>query len=102
MGDATRRGICERLLQGEQTISEVAAPYLKEMSFPAITKHLNVLEASGLIKRRKSGRTCRLTLQREAFSEAVAYLDCYLAEPVTPAEPEDSPSANEFEIGIND
>lgn len=98
LADRTRRGICERLLRGEQRISEVAEPFLKEMSFPAVTKHLNVLERAGLILRRKSGRTCMISLQAEALGEAASLLEG-LRSPAPSTEPV---TAEEFEIGIND
>lgn len=102
LADRTRRGMCERLLQGEQTISEVAEPYLKEMSFPAITKHLNVLEKSGLIRRKKSGRTCLISLQTMALQDLVDYLDDYQTRKMTAFESEVVSPGKDFEIGVND
>jgi DNA-binding transcriptional ArsR family regulator len=102
LADPTRRGICERLLRGEQTISEVAAPYLKEMSFPAITKHLNVLEQSGLIRRTKSGRSCLICLQPSSLAALSAFLNQFQTEPAGPLERATPSSAADFEIGVND
>lgn len=62
LADPTRRALLERLEQAEAlTVSELAAPL--PISLPAVLKHLEVLEAAGLIARRKQGRrvTCRLT-----------------------------------------
>ncbi|HEY4129791.1 MAG TPA: metalloregulator ArsR/SmtB family transcription factor [Gemmatimonadaceae bacterium] len=54
LADPTRRAILERLATGEQSVTALVA--LFEISQPAITKHLNVLQASGLITRRQVGR----------------------------------------------
>src|ERR1700722_14478459 len=60
LSDPTRRGILARLSQGETSISDLAAPY--DMSLPAVSKHLRVLERAQLVERRKDGRVhrCRL------------------------------------------
>ncbi len=47
LADPTRRAILARLAQGETTVSELAAPF--EMSLPAVTKHLKVLQRAGLV-----------------------------------------------------
>jgi len=54
LSDATRRGILARLASGEASVTALAAPY--EMSLPAVSKHLRVLESAGLVSRRKDGR----------------------------------------------
>jgi len=58
LGDPTRLGVIERLLQGPASVSELAEPY--SMALPAFTKHLGVLERAGLIRSVKRGRvrTC--------------------------------------------
>src|SRR5262245_21568533 len=60
LADSTRRGMVERLSRGPATVSELARPF--DMSLPAIVQHLQVLEASGLVRSEKVGRvrTCRL------------------------------------------
>ena len=60
LSDPTRRSILGRLADAELTVSELAEPY--DMSLPAITKHLKVLEKAKLISRGKSAqwRPCRL------------------------------------------
>jgi DNA-binding transcriptional ArsR family regulator len=62
LADPTRRAMLARLSQGEANVSELAEPFLGEMSLPAITKHLQVLEKAGLItKTRKAQyRTCKI------------------------------------------
>ena len=70
IADPTRRAILMRLMDGEASVKELAAPF--DMSIPAICKHLKVLEGAGLISRGRNAqlRPCRLEAQplREAFS----------------------------------
>ncbi len=60
LADPTRRAILARLASGETTVTELAAPF--EMTLPAITKHLKVLERAGLVSRSREAqwRPCRL------------------------------------------
>jgi DNA-binding transcriptional ArsR family regulator len=60
LSDPTRRAILARLASGEATVLELAEPF--EMTQPAISRHLKVLEGAGLISRRVEGtkRPCRL------------------------------------------
>jgi DNA-binding transcriptional ArsR family regulator len=60
LADPTRRGILARLALGEATVTELVEPF--EMTQPAISRHLKVLEGAGLIVRRVDGtrRPCRL------------------------------------------
>jgi DNA-binding transcriptional ArsR family regulator len=60
LGDRTRRGMLERLARGEQTVSDLAAPY--RMSLAAASKHIQALEKAGLVKRTVRGRIhyCRI------------------------------------------
>lgn len=63
LADPTRRAILARLALGEATVMELAQPF--EMTQPAISRHLKVLEGAGLIVRRAEGtkRPCRLAPQ---------------------------------------
>lgn len=72
LADPTRRAILARLALGEMGVMELAAPF--EMSQPAISHHLKVLEGAGLITRRVEGtrRPCRLA------AEGVAEIDRWL------------------------
>ena len=54
LADSTRRGMLARLAEGETNITELAKPF--DMSQPAISKHLRVLERAGLIERERRGR----------------------------------------------
>jgi DNA-binding transcriptional ArsR family regulator len=60
LADPTRRAILARLARGETSVTELAAPF--EMTLPAVTKHLKVLERAGLISRSRQAqwRPCRL------------------------------------------
>lgn len=62
LADPTRRAMLVQLSKGEATVSDLARPFLKEMSLPAITKHLKVLESAGLVTKSKDAqwRPCKL------------------------------------------
>ena len=72
LADPTRRAILARLTLGEATVGELAAPF--DMSGPAVSKHLRVLERAGLILRGRDAqrRPCRLAPGR--LKEAADYL----------------------------
>ncbi|MCI4322854.1 MAG: metalloregulator ArsR/SmtB family transcription factor [Thermoplasmata archaeon] len=92
LADPTRRAILARLASGEASVTELAEPF--EMSLPAISKHLRVLEGAGLIARRKEAqwRPCRLEARplkdiahwtenyRQFWDESFDRLDAYLRE----------------------
>jgi DNA-binding transcriptional ArsR family regulator len=75
LSDATRRAILARLASGESSVSELAAPY--EMSLPAVSKHLSVLEGAGLVLRRKDGRVNRCRLIAEPMKDAAEWIERY-------------------------
>lgn len=79
LADPTRRAMLARLSKGEANVSDLAKPFLKDMSLPAITKHLKVLEKAGLITRTRDAqwRPCRLN--GEALKDAVDWMDQYRA-----------------------
>ena len=60
LADPTRRAILARLAAGEASVGELAEPF--DMSLPAVSKHLKVLEQAGLMERRRDGRSfiCRM------------------------------------------
>lgn len=62
LADPTRRAMLARLSQGETSVSDLAKPFLKKMSLPAISKHLRVLEKAGLVVKTKEAqwRPCRI------------------------------------------
>ena len=75
LADPTRRAILARLTAGEASVTELAEPF--EMSMPAISKHLKVLERAGLIARGREAqwRPCRL--EAEPLKEAADWLESY-------------------------
>ena len=92
LADPTRRAILARLAQGAASVTELAAPF--DMTQPAITKHLKVLERAGLISRGRQAqwRPCRLEAQplrdaggwigqyRQLWEDRLDRLEDYLAE----------------------
>jgi DNA-binding transcriptional ArsR family regulator len=75
LADPTRRAILARLAEGEATVNELAAPF--EISLPAISRHLKVLEGAGLISRGRTAqwRPCRLDAQ--PLQDLDGWLDRY-------------------------
>jgi DNA-binding transcriptional ArsR family regulator len=72
LADPTRRRILQRLAVGDTSVGEVVA--LFDVSAPAISRHLRVLEDSGLVSRQKEGRVHRLHIEREAMNEALGWI----------------------------
>lgn len=72
LADPTRREIVTTLGEGERSITELAAPF--EISLPAISKHLTVLERAGLIRRERRGRIRYCSLEQEPLAEALQWL----------------------------
>lgn len=72
LADPSRRAMIERLSRGPASVSELAAPL--PMSLPAVVQHLAVLQSSGLIKTRKTGRVRTCTLDASALSRAEQWL----------------------------
>ena len=75
LSDATRRGILARLASGETSVSELAKPY--DMSLPAVSKHLRVLESAGLVTRRKNGRVQCCNLVAGPMKSAAEWIEHY-------------------------
>ncbi len=92
LADPTRRAILAQLASGECTVTELAEPF--EMTMPAVTKHLKVLEKAGLIERGREAQTrpCRLRAAplkavsdwvedyRQDWEESLDRLDGYLQD----------------------
>ena len=76
LADPTRRQIVETLLQGEATVSQLAAPH--DMSMPAVMKHVGKLVDAGLVERRKEGRVVTCSLRIDPLDEASKWLHRHL------------------------
>jgi DNA-binding transcriptional ArsR family regulator len=75
LADPTRRAILARLVVGEATVGDVAAPL--GMALPSVSKHVRLLERSGLIARRVEGRRHWLRLSPDGLRTAADYIDMY-------------------------
>ena len=75
LSDQTRRAILARLVDGEATVGELAKPF--DISRPAISKHLRVLEAAGLVLRTRDGRISRCELDAEPMKDAAEWVERY-------------------------
>lgn len=75
LADPTRRAILARLAKGEASVNELAEPF--DITLPAVSKHLKVLEKAGLIERTRSAqyRPCRL--QAAPLRDAANWIDYY-------------------------
>lgn len=79
LADPTRRALLARLRQGEASVTQLAEPFLGQMSLPGVTKHLKVLERAGLVSKGRDAqwRPCRLN--PEPLREVASLLDEYRA-----------------------
>lgn len=75
LADATRRDIVHHLSERDHSVGELAAYF--EMSLAAVSKHIKVLEAAGVIKRRVDGRTHTLSLAPEQLAPALDWISIY-------------------------
>lgn len=73
LADPTRRSILEQLTQGEATVGELAEPH--DMTVQAVSKHLQKLEAAGLVRRRREGREVHCRLETEPMRRAVSWIE---------------------------
>lgn len=73
LAHATRRDILSRLLAGEASVSDLAAPY--DMTLPAVSQHLRILERAGLIERHVEGRVHRCRLRHEGIQPALGWIE---------------------------
>ncbi|MDB5075944.1 MAG: transcriptional regulator [Chloroflexi bacterium] len=73
LADPTRRAILARLAKGDAAVNELATPF--DISPPAISKHLKVLERCGLISRTRHAQFRICHLEQEAFDAAVSWIE---------------------------
>jgi DNA-binding transcriptional ArsR family regulator len=77
LADPTRRAILAKLSKGEASVSDLAQPFLKNMSLPAVTKHLKVLESAGLITKSRDAQWRPCKLNGEGLKIAADWMEQY-------------------------
>lgn len=77
LADPTRRAMLVRLAQGDASVSELARPFLAEMTLPAVTKHLKVLEKVGLVTKTRDAQWRHCKLNAEAFRDVAQWMEQY-------------------------
>jgi DNA-binding transcriptional ArsR family regulator len=75
LADPTRRAILARLASGEATVNQLAEPF--DISLPAVSRHLKVLEGAGLISRTREAQARPCKLEPEALRRAYGWIDHY-------------------------
>lgn len=75
LSDPIRRGMVQRLLEGECSVAELARPH--RVSAPAISKHLRVLERAGLVQQQRVGKGRRCRLVAKPLRKATEWLEHY-------------------------
>ncbi len=75
LADPTRRAILKRLSKGATPMGDLARPF--GMSWPAITKHVKVLERAKLVRREQDGRVHRMHFEGKSLRDARAWIDKY-------------------------
>jgi DNA-binding transcriptional ArsR family regulator len=78
LADPTRRDMVARLATGDATVGQLAAPYA--VSMQAVSKHLKVLEAAGLISRSRDAQRRPVHLEAEVLAQATEWLERYRRE----------------------
>jgi DNA-binding transcriptional ArsR family regulator len=79
LADPTRRAMLAHLSKGEANVSELAKPFLKRMSLPAVTKHVKVLERAGLITKSREAQWRPCKLNAPALKDAADWMEQYRA-----------------------
>lgn len=77
LADPTRRAMLARLSKGESTVSDLAKPFLNDMSLPAVTKHLKVLEKAGLITKSRDAQYRPCKLNGNGLKDAAGWIEEY-------------------------
>lgn len=77
LADPTRRALLARLSKGEANVNDLAQPFLKEMSLPAITKHIKVLEKAGLVVKNREAQYRPCQIRPEPLREANDWIEEY-------------------------
>ena len=77
LADPTRRAMLARLSKGEANVSDLARPFLKSMSLPAVTKHLKVLEKAGLVTKTRDAQWRPCKLNGDGLKPAADWMEQY-------------------------
>ncbi len=77
LADPTRRAMLARLSRGKANISDLGRPFRKEMSLPAITKHVKVLEKAGFITKTREAQWRPCKLNEDAFKDVAGWMEQY-------------------------
>lgn len=75
LGDPTRRGIVDRLVGGDATVNELAG--LFPISLQAVSKHIKVLEAAGVVSRRRDGQTRPVHLEPASLDRTADWVEAH-------------------------
>ena len=75
LADPTRRAMLAQLSKGEASVTDLAKPFLKGMSLPAVTKHLQVLERAGLITKTREAQWRPCKLNDDALKDVVDWME---------------------------
>lgn len=79
LADPNRRAMLARIAKGPMNVSDLAKPFLRRMSLPAVTKHLKVLESAGLITKTKDAQRRLCKLNPIGFKETLEFMEEYRA-----------------------
>ena len=79
LADPTRRAMLARLAKGQANISDLAKPFLRDMSLPAVTKHVKVLEKAGLITKSRDAQRRPCSLKPGALKDVAHWMEQYRA-----------------------
>lgn len=75
LSDSTRRRIIERLSENDLIVTQIASEF--DISLPAVSKHIKVLEKAGLVNRKKDGKLHKISYNRKAVKTAWSWIDQY-------------------------
>jgi DNA-binding transcriptional ArsR family regulator len=79
LADPTRRAMLARLSKGEANVSDLAKPFLRSMSLPAVTKHLKVLEQAGLVTKTRDAQWRPCKLNGDGLKDVADWMEQYRA-----------------------
>lgn len=77
LADPTRRAILAQLAHGDANVSDLAQPFMDDMSLPAVTKHLKVLERAGLVRKTRAAQWRTCSLNPRPLKEATDWIEAY-------------------------